>query len=310
MTQVWNYEHRPRPDNARFLSWDDVNASDFDLAILHFDENVLHPEYCQGVLPKNWGDSFKAFLSLQIPMVAVCHGTPQVDEDFDSAYFGQPIEQERLKLMELLQNIPIVTNSFQAQREWRFKNSRVIWHGFDPTEYPQALFSGSILSLAREMQVRPQYRGKELYDDVLSRLPPELYLRQLDVEEPHLNVDAKSNEYAVTRFRNYVDALRRHSIYFNPTARSPMPRTRGEAMMVGLATVTANNHDADLFIKNGINGFCSNDSAQLAEYLVYLSEKPDEARKLGLKGRETAIDIFNHDRYLHAWKKLIAEVTT
>ena len=43
--------------------------------------------------------------------------------------------------------------------------------------------------------------------------------------------------------------------YFNPTLHSPMPRSRGEAMLCGLATVNADSHDVNQFIQNGVNGF-------------------------------------------------------
>ena len=42
------------------------------------------------------------------------------------------------------------------------------------------------------------------------------------------------NAYALAKFRRYVDELRRYSVYFNPTLRSPMPRARGEPMMCGV----------------------------------------------------------------------------
>ena len=41
MTSSWDLRQRPLPDNARFISKGSISENDFDLAILHFDENVL-----------------------------------------------------------------------------------------------------------------------------------------------------------------------------------------------------------------------------------------------------------------------------
>jgi glycosyltransferase involved in cell wall biosynthesis len=117
-----------------------------------------------------------------------------------------------------------------------------------------------------------------------------------------------NNFYARAKFDNYVRELGKYSVYLNPTLRSPMPRTRGEAMMCGLVTVSAKNHDVELFIKNGVNGFYSDNPRELREYLLYLCENPEAARKIGEASRQTAMDIFNHDRYLAEWEKTIKEV--
>ena len=43
MANEWEYGQRPLPDNARFRALDDIDSREYDLAILHFDENVLAP---------------------------------------------------------------------------------------------------------------------------------------------------------------------------------------------------------------------------------------------------------------------------
>ena len=77
---------------------------------------------------------------------------------------------------------------------------------------------------------------------------------------------------------------------------------------IGVATVTTNNHDANLFIKNGINGFYSNDSNELTDTLVFLCKNPDAAQRIGKEGRKTACDLFHIDRYLFEWQETIKEV--
>jgi hypothetical protein len=139
----WDYGQRPLPTNARFLALDDVNPRDYDLAILHFDENVLAPENSRGTVGKEWGAAFKLFSEqLDLPKVAICHGTPQFHGQYNIDYTGadlmQPIEAERRRLVDYLGDVHVVCNSYQAQAEWQFRRSSVIWHGFDPAEFPPA----------------------------------------------------------------------------------------------------------------------------------------------------------------------------
>lgn len=79
-------------------------------------------------------------------------------------------------------------------------------------------------------------------------------------------------------------------------------------MMSGLVTVSMANHDVQLFIKNGWNGFYSESPDELADFIEFLLRNKQECRKIGERGRETAADIFNHDRYLSSWQALISEV--
>jgi glycosyltransferase involved in cell wall biosynthesis len=289
-----------------------VNVDDYDLAILHFDENVLAPGNTNGVIGPEWGMTFQWFVrNIKLPKVAICHGTPQFYGQYNINYKGsnllQVIEEERRKLTDFLGDVLVVANSFQAQREWGFRKSKVIWHGFDPTEFPQTSYEKGILSPVGPLLLsRPHYRGYFVYRDVFKEFPKEYSPKTLCVPEPDILYDG--NQYAIGKFQNYVNELRKYSIYFNPTLRSPMPRARGEAMMCGLVTVSAHNHDIDLFIKNGVNGFYSDNSFELRDYLLYLSENPEQTRKIGQAGRQTAIDLFNHDRYLQQWEDTITDL--
>lgn len=313
MCDAWEFGQRPMPANARFVPADKIDPRDYDLAILHFDENVLAPENTNGVIGPEWGSAFK-WLHAQpgLPKIAVCHGTPQFYGQYDIGYskpdLMQPIEAERQRLVDYLGDIPVVVNSHQAQREWGFRNSRVIWHGFDPAEFPPATYERGILSpLGPLVMSRPHYRGYFLYKAVFSADFPEQFRPEtLKVPEPH--VLYSSNAYAAAKYRNYVDEIRRYTVYFNPTLRSPMPRARGEPMMCGVVTVSARNHDVDMFVENGVNGFHSNDPGELREALLFLMRNPEAARRIGEAGRRTAMDVFNHDRYLSGWLALLENV--
>lgn len=313
MCENWEFNQRPLPGNVRFISAADISGMNFDAAILHFDENVLSWENTNGKVGQDWGATFRWFVeNVDLPKVAICHGTPQFRGQYTPGYdepdLMQVIEPARLRLVKYVEDIEIVCNSHQAQREWGFHRSRVIWHGFDPTEFPPSTYERGILSpLGPLVSSRPHYRGFYLYQQVFnSDFPSEFLPSRLTVPNP--DIDYTGNIFALGKYKNYIDQLRKYSVYFNPTLRSPMPRARAEPMMCGVVTVNANNHDVDMFIKNGVNGFYSNDADELREQLLFLMRHSDAARKIGAEARRTALDVFNHDRYLSEWTALLRSI--
>lgn len=313
ISEGWDFGLRPMPRNARFITPDTFREEDYDLAILHFDENVLSPEHTNGHLGAEWGANFRWFVeNLRLPKVAICHGTPQFYGQYTPGYAGddlmQVIEPSRQKMVDYLGDIEVVCNSHQARAEWGFRKSRVIWHGFDPAEFAPARYEKGILSpLGPLVTSRPHYRGYYLYQQVFNDAFPREFLPEtLKVPDPH--IDYADNQFAYGKYNNYINKLRSYSVYFNPTLRSPMPRARAEPMMCGVVSVNAHNHDVDLFIKNGINGFYSNDADELREHLLFLVKNPGIARKMGAESRKTAMELFNNARYLSEWAALIRGV--
>lgn len=295
----WDLGQRPLPGNARFARWDEIDPRQFDLAVLHFDENVLQAAADAPGVGAEWGATFRFLRQhLAIPCIAVCHGTPHADAP-----------AQRQALVDFLGDTPVVVNSHQALAEWGFAKSRVIWQGFDPAEFPcrpaPGLRAPRILTLPGEaFAERPGYRGAGLLEAVAARVAAPL--ERLQVPEPNLLL--AGNAYADARFSHYVAALHGYDIYFNPTQRSPMPRSRGEAMLCGLATVNADSHDVDRFIENDMNGFHAASAEELADQIGFLLADPARAWRIGQAGRETAIQRFHIDRYLDDWRRLIREV--
>ena len=318
-TDSWDYDSRPLRPNARLKPLAALDLRDFDLAILHFDEFCVAPNRSGGKLSSDWGDPFKYLMAeFPGPKVAICHGTPM----FHGAYTMnaalsenlQVVEEERQRLVELMKNTLVICNSHQARKEWGFHRSKTIWHGFDPAEYPPAAYQRKVITVAGNMLQRPHYRGYFLYQEVLGRLSCECHY--LGDELPNRvrawptdrGMYSNSNDYASAKFLNYVTFLRMYSIFFNPTLRSPMPRTRGEAMLCGLAVVTTNNHDVDQFIRNGENGFYSNDPRELADIISRLAQDEALAHRIGQEGRRTAMDVFHLDRYHADWLSTVGDL--
>lgn len=319
LTEQWDWASRPLPLNAKFKPIEQINFAEYDLAILHFDENVFNPAYSfrpdksKQMVPDDWGNSFKAALAWHLPKVAICHGTPQFYGQYNREYtesnLGLVIEAQRLDLVNALKDIIVICNSYQAQKEWGFLRSKVIWQGFAPHEYPPITDKCGLLSMNRAaLENRPHYNGYFIINEIESLLGEEYPINSLVVPDPPFTYLPRSNEWSKVKYENYVRELSRYSVFINPTVRSPMPRTRGEAMMAGLVSVSLRNHDVDMFIENGVDGFYADSAAEMAEQIKFLSGNDSAREKIGKKSREKAINIFNQHRYLSAWSSLLKEL--
>jgi glycosyltransferase involved in cell wall biosynthesis len=310
VTNSWSFDQRPLPDNAQMVSIADVDPSQFDMAIVHFDENVLCPDLSNGVLGADWGDTFRWFTeNVRIPMVGICHGTMpfvgQYAANPDPIAGFETYEADADALRERLAGINVVVNSHQAAAEWKFRKSRVIWHGYDPQEFLPGPHDLDVVTHGVDRS-RPHYRGAHALETVLARLGPDIGVST----HKHVSqtpVPRGDPRYSGFAFQNWLDHLGRHKIYLNTTLRSPMPRSRTEAMLCGVIPVSLDNHDVSRFIENGVNGFNASSPEELADFCRSVCRDPAMQSAMSAAARATAMDVFNHDRFLTQWVTLVEE---
>jgi glycosyltransferase involved in cell wall biosynthesis len=340
----WNFRSRPLQPNVSFAPAAGVgDGRGYDLAILHFDEEVLRPS-SSAPYPFR-----RLFERLRIPIIALCHGPapfrvtggdPAAAEGATSGAGVTVDEEKRLAVVDLIgDRALVVANSHQAAREWRFPRACTIWHGLDPADYPQTTYEKKVLTVINSLARKPVYQGYDLYKAASAGLPcdylgkdPECEFHRVSVPSPAFNPwrvlwnaadfafgsddlarGARgwrrfvSDGYARSRFGAYRDLIARYSAYFNPTRLSPMPRSRLEALFCGLALVTTFHHDVEMWLEDGVTGFASNDPAVLRERLRALCADPALCRRLGRAGREMAHERFHVRHYLARWQEAIAE---
>lgn len=310
-TNDWGYDQRPLRSNVRLVPAESVDPSAFDLAIVHFDENVLCPDLGNGVLSAEWGDTFRWFMeNVRLPMVAVCHGTVpfvgQYGANPDPIREFEIYRSEADELRRTLADVNVVVNSHQAAAEWQFARSRVIWHGLDPQEFNDGTHERDVVHHGIDPH-RPHYRGAHALKQVLDSLDAEGLKVSSHKHASRAPVPPSDPRFPDFAFRNWLDHLGRHKVYLNTTLRSPMPRSRTEAMLCGVVPVSLDNHDVSRFIRNGVNGFYSSSVGELAEFCKSICRDPRMREKMSAAARETAMDVFNHDRFMTEWVKLIEE---
>ena len=88
-----------------------------------------------------------------------------------------------------------------------------------------------------------------------------------------------------------------------------------EAMMTGIPIVAIgrqianidpkggiDSYEVDSIIKNGVNGFISNEITELKEQVTRLLYDQEFAKKIGDAGRQTAIELFGKEKIMSEWR--------
>ena len=308
-----DYRQRPLPCNIEFIPLEKINQRQFDLAILPFDEHVLDYNYYD-TMHHDDDNTLITMLKLTdgLPRLGFCLGSPQIHEQdgLDSPGVAGSAVAARLEaLRTLLRDIPVVCPSHQAQREWGFLQSSVIWPGLSPMEFPPGTHRRAVCLTLREedFEKQPAKTGRALLKKI------EALVGKSNIEYcipgvPRLDYPVDTQEWSIAMFQNYVRYIGEASIYLNTTTSCPLPLPRAEAMMTGVIPVTLRNHDVDMFIKNGVNGFFANSAEEMAEHVLWLLRHEHERERMSRNARLSAMDIFNIDRNLAAWSALVAKV--
>lgn len=268
----WARSQRPIPSQVTWVPTSD--SVETDCMILHLDQWSFD-EPAKRFLFLRYRDSYSG------PKIVINHGSNAVD--------GMPSDV----LATLVEGCYMVCNSATALRYWGMEQSRHIMHGMSPEEWAPTNYGRPEV-----LVIQPYSSAHGIVRNIAGIEKAEQF-----VPITWIGRDVRFDSFA--KFRHFLQSS---SIYFNPSYASANPRSRTEAMLTGLAIVTTASNGEEEYIENGRNGFCSNDFDELIEYLIYLHKRPDEVRRLGIAGRETAQRVFNIDRFISQWNDLLSDI--
>jgi glycosyltransferase involved in cell wall biosynthesis len=80
-------------------------------------------------------------------------------------------------------------------------------------------------------------------------------------------------------------------------------------MSVGCPIVTTATTSMPEFIKDGVNGFITNDPVVMKERLKELIEDHDMASEIGAAGRKTVLEQFGQQQFIDAWEVAFRKVS-
>jgi hypothetical protein len=277
----WGASSRNKPANMNVVL--EFNPKDYDLAILHIDQQCIDARIGKGML-------FREFKELTTGMkrVVINHMTPFHDQH-ENDYVIQQIK-------EMVGDIPMITNSKQAAVQWGWGTP--IIHGLDPNDWLDLPKEPRAVACMSAAGMNKAYRRELLHAtmDLLKERGIELFWIMGNMK--------------FSTVEDYKEYLGRSLVFVNLTWQSPMPRSRTEAALSGCCIVSTRHHDWDEYIENGVNGFIVPDNPKSAADLIedLITNRVKEAREIGQRGKEMAMKRLHHDRWAADWAKFLEEV--
>jgi len=185
-----------------------------------------------------------------------------------------------------------------------FKNKKEynIVHGYDPDEFTDMKLdrNNEILTVANVFKKRSKVMGYNIWSTANKKLGGIQLVG-------HGNLDIPGSKKEVSTFGELIKLYNTYGIFFNPTTKSAMPRSRAEAAMCGMPIVTTGFCDFSFYFKNKKDAFISNNTDELIRYLKQLKDNKQMRVEYGLAAREAAIKNFHLKDYLSKWQSVITD---
>ncbi len=220
---------------------------------------------------------------LQVPLISLEHTLPVPIWD----------ASQLANFKKMKGNINIFISEFSRKAwGWSEDEANVIHHGIDTDIFrplEQINKKKHVLSVVNDWVNRDWCCGFELWRNVTQSLPVFPVGKTPGLSQPARNITE------LVQFYNEAQ------IFINTSIISPVPTSLLEAMSCGSAVVSTATCMIPEIIKNGHNGYITNDPRELRRYLEMLLDNPDECVRLGTNARQTITENFNMKNFVESW---------
>jgi hypothetical protein len=258
------------PDYVREVPWDRVRDLDLDLIIFQS--------------PRNWEEDQYEILTEEqrrLPRVYLEHNTPR-PHPVDTPHV---VDDPSVLLVHVTQFNRLMWNN-------RRTPATVVEHSvaIDPTVRYRGVKERGIM-MVNGAQHRPRISGLDLFFEARRTVP-------LDI--CGMETESFGGLGDIKYFRLHR-VLADYRFLYSPMRYTSLPLAVIEAMTIGMPIVALATTELPSVIENGVNGFLSNDPAELIDRMRWLLARPFEAARMGAAARRTAEQRFSLDRFARDW---------
>jgi glycosyltransferase involved in cell wall biosynthesis len=271
----WNAQQTPVPINYHILPQDQLcNYLDYDFIL-------VQSKFGQFQLAQNINQQ------LSLPIICLEHTLPT----------PQTMQKDQIDQMKNMRGDINVFISDFSKRAWGI-DGIVVHHGLDcKTFCPKDVTKNrNVLTVANDFINRDYCLNYSGWKRVTKDLDVKVVGDTKGFSEP-----AKSIEELVKEYNSC-------SVYFNSSTISPIPMSLLEAMSCGCAVVSTATCMIPEVIKNGENGYISNDEKELRKYLENVINDENLRKKLGDNARKTITEMFSEEKFVSQWNKIFDNV--
>lgn len=275
--KTWETKYRPLPNNFTLLN-PQLGPNQIPIDV-EFDFILSQNKFAHFPI------AYQLSQNLHLPLISLEHCLP--------VNYSQP-QLDQLKAMR--GDINVFISEFSREKwGWGEDEADVVHHGIDtkmfcPNDRVQR--ENRILTVCNDFIGRGHLLGYNIWQNVTKGLNTKVV-----GDTKGLSLPAKS---CYDLIREYQSS----SIYFNTSIISPIPTSLMEAMSCGCAILTTATAMIPEVIKDGVNGFITNDEKEMRQRLNFLLVNPDKARELGQAARQTIIDRFPLNNFVNNWNKI------
>lgn len=270
-SKKWNTEQLPIPENYHILPENAVVSISYDFIL-------VQSKYWQYQIAQQINND------LHIPVIVLEHTLPTPN-----------IPKNSIELMRTMVGDINIFISEYSMRQWRINtNATVIYHGIDSDIFKpiDTQKEEHILTVANDFVNRDYCLNYSGWKRITNGLKTKLVGDTMG-----LSVPASSTHELVMEYNKC-------QIYLNTSTLSPIPTSLLEAMSCGCAVVSTATCMIPEVIKNGVNGFISNNEDELRNYIDILSKDAGLRNKLGMQAQQTIKDMFPCDQFIKKWNKV------
>jgi glycosyl transferase family 1 len=164
---------------------------------------------------------------------------------------------------------------------------------------PHARYTGQVergITVVNGPQKRPRIAGLDIYREAAHAIPLDMAGMQTE----------KIGGLGDIPYRNLHRRVGTYRFLFSPMRYTSLPLAVIEALTLGMPVVALATTELPTVIENGVTGFLSCETGQLIDYMRYLLQHPDEARRIGARGQAMARKRFGLQRFCREWNAAFA----